>query len=877
MPDRRLAIVACAWLAPELEQVARGFDPAEVVFVRYPARCGRPPLTWEDLGRLLPETLELDRIEILGSCCLEQLGKPPPHLAGCRVTRQPHCLAPLAGDFAVTRYQQQGQYLVSSGWLTHWRARLAEQGLDGDTAAEMFGESVAGIVHLDTGVLPDADRELAAFAERVRLPHQTVWLGLDQLALRCQALVFAWRAERREATLGGRLELARRCNADYAMVLDLLKLIVQATGKEAVLREVLQLYQMMFAAAEVAWMPISDGSAGEVVRLGSGDAAQEPRIKEAALALKESAAPLPSGAGFLLRVQWEGCLLGVICVDRIALPDHLEQYLQVARETVVVCAVVLNNALNLEHLLAVSHRLMVNEEALKESEQTYHDLFQKSSAIQLLIDPATGEIMAANEAAVAFYGFPSDTLTSLRIDQINDLPQASVREELARAAAGVESHFLFRHRLADGELRNVEIYSTSIRVRGRTLLHTILHDITERVRSEEARRDLEKRLQLAHKAQSLGRMAGAIAHKFNNLLGAVLGNLELALLSLPSGVPPADNLGEALKAASRAAEVSTLMLTYLGQAPGRHEKLDLAELCRRSAAALKNGLPPMVDLVLEQETSTLWLNGSEQQLQQLLASLVTNAWEALGGVAGVVRLRLKTVQATQVGTLNRFPLDWEPEPGANYCALEVADAGCGISETDIGELFDPFFSSKFTGRGLGLPIVLGVVRAHRGAVTVDSEHGKGSTFRVYLPLLEGAEHPAERSVRTLPQLPQGGTVLLVEDEPSVRKTTSAMLSISGYQVLEAKDGAEALDLYRQHQGAVRLLLSDLTMPGQDGWSTLAALRKLDPELPAILTSGYDQSQVMCGEHLQWPQVFLRKPYSIGSLLEAVRQALAHQG
>ncbi|GFO59001.1 hypothetical protein GMST_13260 [Geomonas silvestris] len=871
MRERRLAIVACARLATELEHVARGFDPAEVVFLSYPARCGRPPLAWDELVRLIPEALEVDRVELFAGCCLERLGEP----SGApvfRVTRLAHCLSPLAGDFAVARYQEQGLYLVTSGWLGQWRERLAEQGLAGETAAELFGESVAGILHLDTGVLPEADRELSAFASQLRLPHQTVLLGLDQLALRCERLVLTWRAERRETAAGERLELVRRRNADYAMVLDLLKLIVQTTGKETVLGEILQLYQMMFAAGEVAWVPIGDGAAGEVVRTGPGDPAQDNRLKAAALALEAPSQLLPSGAGFLLRVEWEGQALGVICVDRIALPDHLEQYLQVARETVVVCAVVLNNALNLENLIALSHRLMLNEEALRESEQIYHDLFQKSSAVQLLIDPGTGEILDANEAAAAFYGYPPGALTEKRIDQLNDLPQPRIKEELARALGG-EDHFLFRHRLASGELRNVEIYSTAIRVGGRTLLHTIIHDITERVRSEEARRDLEKRLQLAHKAQSLGRMAAAIAHKYNNLLGAVLGNLELALLSIPPGKPPAENLGEALKAASRAAEVSTLMLTYLGQAPGRHEKLDLAELCRHSTAALQNGLPPGVALVVEMDGAPAWVSGNEQQLQQLLASLVTNGWEALAGGTGEVRLSLKSVDAAQIGTANRFPLDWEPEEGIRFCALEIVDQGCGISDADIGELFDPFFSKKFTGRGLGLAIVLGVVRTHHGAVTVESEPGKGSTFRVYLPQLEYAPHP--KSAGEQPQALSGGTVLLVEDEPAVRKTTSAMLGVSGFAVLEARDGAEALELYRQNPGAICLVVSDLTMPGLDGWSTLAALRNLDPDLPAILTSGYDQSQVMCGDHLQWPQVFLRKPYTMGTLREAIRQALAH--
>jgi len=870
MPEPRLYILVCASLAPELEALA-GSLPAEVFLGSYPARCGRPQLTWDDLAGLLPELGAGDRVEVLGCRCLDTLGRWP---AGCRLQRLEHCFSPVAGDSVVAHYQERGQYLVTSGWLGEWPRHLADQGLSGAAAAALFAESVAGIVHLDTGVLPEAERQLEAFAGYLDRPHRTVWLGLDQLRLRVEAVVASWRAELKEARLAQRLNQTQRKNADYAMVLDLLKLIVQTTGKDAVQREILQLYQMMFAAREVAYLPIAQGSAATVTRVGPGSPETDRGLKEAALTLEEPFRVLPSGAGFLLRVDFEGRVLGVVCVDRIALPDHLEQYLQVARETVVVCAVVLNNALNLEHLLAVSRQLMLNEAALRESEQTYHSLFQESSAIQLLIDPGQGDIVDANDAAVAFYGYPLQQLTALGIPQINDLPKAQVMEEMGRAVRGEVSHFLFRHRVAGGELRSVEIYSTAVRVGGRTLLHTIVHDITERVRAEEANRELERRLRLAHKAQSLGRMAAAIAHKYNNLLGAVLGNLELALLDLPAQTRPVANITEALKAAARAAEVSILMLTYLGQVPGRLEDLDLAALCGRSVPALELGLPPGVALVLEGPPAGLWVSGSEQQLQQLLASLVTNAWEALGGRPGQVRVVLGTASAAEIEVANRFPPDWEPEPAAQFCRLEVADDGCGISEADIGELFDPFFSSKFTGRGLGLPIVLGVVRSHHGAVTVASAPGVGSSFRVYLPHLEPCLDRLAESPRQLPQPAPYGTVLLVEDEVAVRKTAGAMLAVAGYAVLEARDGTEALKLYREHRAEVRLVLSDLTMPGADGWTTLAALRELDPELPAILTSGYDQSQVMCGEHPHWPQAFLRKPYGLSALKDALRQALA---
>jgi signal transduction histidine kinase len=228
-------------------------------------------------------------------------------------------------------------------------------------------------------------------------------------------------------------------------------------------------------------------------------------------------------------------------------------------------------------------------------------------------------------------------------------------------------------------------------------------------------------------------MAGAIAHHFNNQLHAVLGNLELAMEKLSQGARPHANITSAGIAAQRAAEVSGQMLTYLGQSFAKREALDLSEACRWSLPLLRAGLPK--DLVLETDLPSPGpaVSTNANYIQQILNHLVTNAWESVGDARGSTHLSVKTVSPADIPSGHRFPQNWQPRDQA-YACLEVTDTGSGIKEKDMELLFDPFFTSKFTGRGMGLALVLGMVRAHSGVVTVESEPGRGSIFRVYFPV-----------------------------------------------------------------------------------------------------------------------------------------------
>jgi PAS domain S-box-containing protein len=522
-----------------------------------------------------------------------------------------------------------------------------------------------------------------------------------------------------------------------------------------------------------------------------------------------------------------------------------------------------------------NEELRRTQEELDVSRARYFDLYDLAPVGYFTLNEQ-GLILEANLTAAKLLGVPRGTL---------------VKQPLSRFILPGDQDIHYRHRkqlLETGapqswELRLLRqdaapfwarVEATSTRdADGVSVWRAVVSDISESKRTEEEKEKLEAQNRLLQKAEGLGRMAGAIAHHFNNHLTAVMGNLELAIGDLPRGAVSAGRLSDALHAARDAAEVSKLMLTYLGQTHAQHERLDLSEVCRRSLPLLRAAMPKDTVLDTKLPSPGPVISANANQVQQVLTNLVTNAWEAGADSRGAVRVTVKTVPPAGIPASPRFPVDWRPHDTVSYACMEVADTGSGITVKDIEKLFDPFFSSKFTGRGLGLSVVLGIVQSHGGAVTVETTPGRGSTFRVFLPVsaerIIREPHPAAQSV----EMDEGGTVLLVDDEPMVRKVGEGALMSLGFAVLLAKDGVEAVEIFRQHRDEIRCVLCDLTMPRMNGWETLVALRKLAPGLPVILASGYDKAHVMAGDHPELPQAFLSKPYQLQGLRDAIGGAL----
>ncbi len=383
------------------------------------------------------------------------------------------------------------------------------------------------------------------------------------------------------------------------------------------------------------------------------------------------------------------------------------------------------------------------DEALKESEARYHRITQGLVDYHYTVRIENGHTVGTSQSpaceVVTGYTakeFAADPYLWIRMvaPEDRDLVRERVRQVLDGRDIPPIEHRIYRK---DGEMRWVCDTTILQKDASGTLLSYdgVIKDITERKEAEAEKAELIDQNRQLQKAQSLGRMAGAIAHHFNNKLQAVTGNLELAMEDLAQGGNPARFLTQAMQAAHKATEVSTQMLTYLGQTPSRRELIDLSEIFKKNLPLLKAIMPKNIFLRTDLPSPGPLVYANENQVQQLLANLLTNAKEAFAKDQGTIHLSVKTIAATEIPEEYRFPLDWQARDQV-YACLEIADSGCGISQSDIEKLFDPFFSSKFTGRGLGLPVVLGIARAHAGVVTVASEPEKGSIFRVFLPIAD---------------------------------------------------------------------------------------------------------------------------------------------
>ena len=520
-------------------------------------------------------------------------------------------------------------------------------------------------------------------------------------------------------------------------------------------------------------------------------------------------------------------------------------------------------------------------ETLKKEEEKYRTLIDNIRDGVFILQDA--KLQFVNEAFVRMTGYAIEELMQMNMDQLIAPEDAElVAENYRRRQAGeaIPPEYEFRILHKDQKTRvSVSMSVSLIEYRGRVASMGMWKDITDRKRAEADKVALETQNRQLQKSESLGRMAGAIAHHFNNQLGVVVGNLEMAIDVLPKGAPPVSSLTAAMQAAWKAADMSGLMLTYLGQSFDKREPLDISYSCCKILPILKAAMSENVILETDFSSPGPVINTNPDYMQQILTNLITNAWEAVGMNSGNISLSIKTVSLAEIATKNHFPVDWQSQDNA-YACLEVTDTGSGIEGKNIEKLFDPFYSTKFTGRGMGLAVVLGIVKTHKGVLTVESKPKLGSTFRVFFPLSEEALQQPQKAEKKDDSLisavspgkfEEGGTVLVVEDEEPLRRMITTMLKRLGFSVLATKDGLEALEVFGQHQSEIKFVISDLTMPRMNGWEALTALRKLQPDIPVILASGYDKAHVMEGDHPELPQAFLSKPYDRKALSDAISQ------
>ncbi len=400
-------------------------------------------------------------------------------------------------------------------------------------------------------------------------------------------------------------------------------------------------------------------------------------------------------------------------------------------------------------------------------------------------------------------------------------------------------------------------------------------DITDRRRAEDERSRLEAQVQQTQKLESLGVLAGGIAHDFNNLLVGILGNADLAHEELPPSSPARETVKEIETAARRAAELTRQLLAYSGKGRFIIQPADINEIVREMGHLLEVSISKQALLRYELASGLPAVMADASQIRQIVMNLIVNASEALPDGKGGITVTTGTVECDRA-CLETMHLN-QDLPEGRYVFFEVADTGCGMDAETLSRIFDPFFTTKFTGRGLGLAAALGIVRGHKGALKVYSEPGRGSSFRVFLPALDALAAPAPAAQSAAGGWRGSGAVLLVDDEPSVRTLGARILQRSGFQVITAQDGHEAVEQFKIHADRVVCVLLDLTMPRLGGEDTYRELRRIRPDLPIVLSSGYNAqeiSQRFAGKELAG---FIQKPYQAATLIQTIRDALESPG
>jgi two-component system cell cycle sensor histidine kinase/response regulator CckA len=516
------------------------------------------------------------------------------------------------------------------------------------------------------------------------------------------------------------------------------------------------------------------------------------------------------------------------------------------------------------------------QEQLEASRDRYADLYDFAPLGYVSLDSG-GSIRESNLTAAAMLGTERAGLIGKTLVRwVAEMDREVLRDHLRRCGSGEEEVNSDLSLVASGD-RAVRVHLRSIPVREpervATLYRTAITDITERIKIEDEQRKLEAQLRQAQKLESLGVLAGGIAHDFNNLLTAILANAELLLKGLSPSSTTRPNIEEIKTAAVRATDLTTQMLAYAGSGGFQIEPFNLNELVEETSQLLHASISKEALLRLEFAQDLPDVDGDAGQIRQIVMNLIINASEAGGDEGVVITLRTSAVEASRADLSETY--QDQRLPTGRYVCLEVSDTGCGIDEETKSKLFDPFFTTKFTGRGLGLAAVLGIVRSHHGTVDIQSRPGKGTTFKVLLPVAQQVRQVASepRPADTRADLGETGTVLIVDDEESVRKATGWILISSGFTILTAPDGQTAIELFAERPDEIAVVLLDLTMPGMRSDETLKELQRIRSDVPVIICSGYSKENVASRFTGRGPAGFLQKPYEMETLVGKIRDAI----
>ncbi len=408
---------------------------------------------------------------------------------------------------------------------------------------------------------------------------------------------------------------------------------------------------------------------------------------------------------------------------------------------------------------------------------------------------------------------------------------------------------------------------------GKLVRLSVAIDITERKNQEDQKLEASLQKEQFRKLQSLKTMAGAIAHRFNNAMMVVQGNLELMTLTLPVGSSEYEMASNAAKAASGASQVGSMMLSYVGQRPLKRQDIPLDILARESVTPLKTLLHPSIALRFTPPEKRLYCSVDQQQIKEVIESILTNAIEALDDGVGTIQISF----GTDYFTTDLFPVAFQNDSIKDgvYTYCQIKDTGHGVEPRDLSRIFEPFFTTRFVGRGLGLALTVGVMQSHHGAITIESVLGQGTTVRVLLPSVSPTQQMIPSDDYQSEGVKLSGNILIADDEEMVLDVGRQMLELLGFTVHTAMDGQEAVGKIRKNDIDFCAIVLDISMPKTDGIEAMNIIRGINPTLPILLSSGYSEDDLPFNEGKgNKPDGFLSKPFQLFNMERCLEELLS---
>ena len=509
----------------------------------------------------------------------------------------------------------------------------------------------------------------------------------------------------------------------------------------------------------------------------------------------------------------------------------------------------------------------------KSREEDLVRIFDESRNEIYIFDQKTLLFVEVNRAARENLDYTADELSKKTpLDLKPDFSEQYFKDLLIPLNEEYEKKIIFEtyHRRKDGSLYPVEVHLQLSKYRGKPAYIAIILDITERKKSEEERKNFENQLRHSQKLESLGTLAGGIAHDFNNILTGILGYSDLAKAELEESSKAYTYIDEVIKASRAAADLIQQMLAYAGKGSVKIGPINLSSVIEDMRRLMEISISKKCVLKYEFMPELPNICADNSQIRQIILNLVINASEAIGDRSGIISITTG-VMYCEPSYFQETYLNVDLKEGL-YSYIEISDNGKGIPKEDVSKIFDPFYSTKFSGHGLGLAAVLGIVHRHNGAIKVYTEENKGSTFKVLFPVAKENECVISPN-DTFEDWQSSGTILVVDDEESIRGLAQIMLESVGFTICTAVDGRDAVEKFREMKNDIDLVLVDMTMPHLSGLEVFREIKLMSPDMKIVLFSGYNEQSATSQFNGKGLSGFIQKPFTYDTLVGVIKNAL----